>query len=123
MDYFTKWPEAYDIPNQETSKVAEALVANFFYRFGIPRELNSDQGRDFESRLLQKVLPSPGSEQEAHHAPAPAVGLHGGELYQNSRKALKKGCRIPPEGLGREITPLSPSLQGIHSRHCGFDPS
>jgi hypothetical protein len=56
MDYFTKWPEVYAIPNQEAATVAETLVANFFCRFGIPRELHSDQGRNFESRLLQEVL-------------------------------------------------------------------
>jgi hypothetical protein len=42
MDYCTKWPEAYALPNQEASTVAEALVTNFFCRFGIPRELHSD---------------------------------------------------------------------------------
>jgi hypothetical protein len=41
MDYFTKWPEAYAIPNQEAATVAEALVTNFFCRFGVPRELHS----------------------------------------------------------------------------------
>jgi hypothetical protein len=30
MDYFTKLSEAYAIPNQEMSKVVEALVANLF---------------------------------------------------------------------------------------------
>jgi hypothetical protein len=45
MEYFTKWPEAYALPNQEASSVAEALVTNFFCRFRIPRELHSDQGR------------------------------------------------------------------------------
>jgi hypothetical protein len=36
--------------------VAEALVTNFFCRFCIPQELHSDQGRNFDSRLLQEVL-------------------------------------------------------------------
>jgi transposase InsO family protein len=40
---------SYAIPNQEASTVAEALVANFL-------ELHSDQGRNFESHLLQEVL-------------------------------------------------------------------
>ncbi|PNF24989.1 hypothetical protein B7P43_G08361 [Cryptotermes secundus] len=53
MDYFTKWPEVYSIPNQEPSTIAEVLVANFFCRFGIPRELHSDQGRNFEFHLLR----------------------------------------------------------------------
>jgi hypothetical protein len=26
MDYLTKWPEAYDIPSQKASTVAEAIV-------------------------------------------------------------------------------------------------
>jgi transposase InsO family protein len=56
MDYFTKLPEAYAIPNQEASTVAEALVTNFLFRFGVPRELHSDQGCNFESRLMQKGL-------------------------------------------------------------------
>jgi hypothetical protein len=32
MDYFTKWPEAYAIPNQAASTMAGALVTNFFWR-------------------------------------------------------------------------------------------
>jgi transposase InsO family protein len=55
MDYFTKLPEAYTIPNQEAATVVEALVTNFC-RFNVPRELHSDQGRNFESRLMQEVL-------------------------------------------------------------------
>jgi len=56
MDYFTKWSEVYAIPNQEASTVADALVTHFFCRFSVPIELHSDQGRNFESRLMQEVL-------------------------------------------------------------------
>jgi hypothetical protein len=56
MQYFTKWPEAYGSPAQEASTVADILVTNFFYRFGILRELHGDQGSNLESRLLQDVL-------------------------------------------------------------------
>ncbi|KAI3375463.1 hypothetical protein L3Q82_003793 [Scortum barcoo] len=34
MDYFTKWPEAYAIPDQEAETVANALVEGMFTRFG-----------------------------------------------------------------------------------------
>jgi transposase InsO family protein len=56
MDYFTKWLEVYAIPNQEASTIAVTLVTNFFCRFGIPRELHSDQSHNFESHLLKEVL-------------------------------------------------------------------
>jgi hypothetical protein len=51
MDYFTKWPEVYAIPNEETSTVVDALVT-FFCFFGVLRELHSDQGQNFGSRLM-----------------------------------------------------------------------
>jgi hypothetical protein len=56
MDYFTKWLEAYAILNQEASTITQALVTNLLCRFGIPRKLHSDQGRNYESRLLQDIL-------------------------------------------------------------------
>jgi hypothetical protein len=50
-EYFTKWPEVYVIPNQVASRVIESLVTDFCH-FGVPRELHSDQGRNFESCLI-----------------------------------------------------------------------
>lgn len=35
MDYFTKWPEAYTIPNQEAEMVSDALVEGKFSRFSM----------------------------------------------------------------------------------------
>ena len=55
MDYFTKWPEAFAIPNQEATTVAKVLVEEFFCRFGVPLEIHSDQGRNFESTVFQEV--------------------------------------------------------------------
>ena len=50
-DYFTRWVEAYGIPNQEATTVAKALVDNMFCRFSIPRQLHSDQGAQFDKRV------------------------------------------------------------------------
>jgi hypothetical protein len=55
MDYFTKWPEAYALPNQEAETVAKVLVDQFVSRFGTPVELHSDQGRNFESRVFSEM--------------------------------------------------------------------
>jgi hypothetical protein len=49
MDYITKLPEVYAIPNQEASTEANALVTNFFCRFGLLKKLHKDQGRNLES--------------------------------------------------------------------------
>lgn len=47
-DYFTKWLEAYAIPNQEAVTVARKLVNQMFCRFSPPEQLHSDQGKQFE---------------------------------------------------------------------------
>lgn len=54
-DYFTKWTESYAIPNQEATTVAEKLVSEFVCRFGVPREIHSDQGSNFESKVMAEV--------------------------------------------------------------------
>jgi len=55
MDYFTKWPEAYAVPDQTTATTAERLVDEMFARFGVSGELHSDQGRNFESQVFGEV--------------------------------------------------------------------
>ncbi|KAL0188675.1 hypothetical protein M9458_015774, partial [Cirrhinus mrigala] len=52
MDYFTKWPEAFALPDQEAETVANALVGGMFSRFGVPQSIHSDQGRNFESKVF-----------------------------------------------------------------------
>ena len=54
-DYFTRWAEAYPIPNQEATTVAKKLTNEMFLRFSPPEQLHCDQGRQFESRLLAEV--------------------------------------------------------------------
>ena len=52
-DMYTKWPEAYALPNQEADTVAQAVMDNFVCRFGCPIGVLSDQGRNFESWLFR----------------------------------------------------------------------
>ena len=54
-DYFTKWSEAYALPDQEAVTCINALYNNLFARFGLPRQLHSDQGPNFESRLVAEL--------------------------------------------------------------------
>jgi transposase InsO family protein len=51
-DYFTKWVEAFDIPNMEVLTIARLLDREVLTRFGIPASVHSDQGKEFESKLF-----------------------------------------------------------------------
>ena len=54
-DYFTKWVEAFPIPDQTAGMVARTLVEQVITRFGTPLEIHTDQGREFEGGLFQGV--------------------------------------------------------------------
>jgi hypothetical protein len=54
-DYFTKWVEAFPMPNQEAKTVADLFVKEFVCRYGVPRKLFSDQGSNFQSNLFREV--------------------------------------------------------------------
>lgn len=54
-DYFTKWVEAFPLPNMEANTIANTFVSHFVSRFGAPDVLHTDQGRNFESALFKEV--------------------------------------------------------------------
>ena len=54
-DYFTKWIEAYPLPNQEAKTVADVFTTEFIARYGAPLEIHTDQGRNFEAALMKDV--------------------------------------------------------------------
>ena len=55
VDYFTRWTEAYPIPDQKALTVADKFVSEFITRFGVPERLVSDQGTDFMSDLFKHM--------------------------------------------------------------------
>ena len=54
-DCFTKWTEAFPIPDQESITVTKVIVNEFICRFGAPLQLHSDQGGTFEAQLFQHM--------------------------------------------------------------------
>ncbi|KRX76089.1 Transposon Tf2-9 polyprotein [Trichinella sp. T6] len=54
-DYFTKWPEAFPMPDAEATTIARHLVNGIFCRFRAPETIHSDQGRNFESALIKEL--------------------------------------------------------------------
>ena len=55
-DYFTRWTEAFAMQNIEAVTVADLLVTEFICRYGIPRQIHSDQGRQLESEVFRKFV-------------------------------------------------------------------
>ena len=54
MNHSTKWCEVFPTKDQKAHTVAHILVSRIFSRFGPPHVIHSDQGRNFESNLMQE---------------------------------------------------------------------
>lgn len=68
IDYYTKWPEAYTIPDQAAETVAY-LVKGMFSRFGVPDTLHNHQGRNFESCVFSSMCSRLGIHTEDPYLP------------------------------------------------------
>lgn len=62
-DYFTKWPEAVALPTQTAEVVADALLSTVVQRFGVPQQIHSDQGRNFESEVFGCLMDMLGAKK------------------------------------------------------------
>uniref|UniRef100_A0A3P8TEZ0 Gypsy retrotransposon integrase-like protein 1 n=1 Tax=Amphiprion percula TaxID=161767 RepID=A0A3P8TEZ0_AMPPE len=63
QDYFSKWVEAYPVPDIQAATVAEKIASEWVCRYGAPYSLHSDQGTNFESTVFQGMCELLGIEK------------------------------------------------------------
>ncbi|KAK7938973.1 hypothetical protein WMY93_002299 [Mugilogobius chulae] len=62
-DHFTKFAVALPTANQKARTVARCLWENFIVCYGFPERLHTDQGPDFESKLIKELCDLSGIEK------------------------------------------------------------
>src|SRR6185436_3078350 len=55
IDVFSKWAEALPIKNKEATTVARVLLDVFLCRFGLPIQILSDLGKEFENKVMHEM--------------------------------------------------------------------
>ena len=61
MDYVTKWVEAKALFRATEKSVVEFIYEEIFTWFGVPREIVTDQGTQFASKLMKELTTKYGS--------------------------------------------------------------
>lgn len=54
-DHFTRYAQAVPTTNQLAKTTAAALYNNFIVHYGIPERIHSDQGANFEGKIIQEL--------------------------------------------------------------------
>ena len=53
INAFSKFSVAVVMPNQQAKTVAKALVDRWFYAYGIPTRIHSNQGKRFDNKIIE----------------------------------------------------------------------
>lgn len=93
-DVFSKFIVAVPIRDQRASTVVQVLVSEWFYKYGVPSRLHSDQSRSFESTLIHQLCALYGVSKSCTTPYHPAGNAHPrGSIERFTRFLLRT---LPP---------------------------
>ncbi|XP_004240691.1 uncharacterized protein [Solanum lycopersicum] len=55
INFFSKWAEVVALKEVKKENVANFIRVNIIYRFGIPRYIITNNGKSFDSKLMDKI--------------------------------------------------------------------
>ena len=120
MDYFSKWPEVYAIPNQEARTIVDVFSKNWICRYGVPSEVHSDQGRNFESAIFKEMCDSYGIKKTRttplHPQSDGMVERFNRTLEEHLRKVVDSGQRDWDEHISKFLLAYRSAIHDSTSR-------
>ena len=121
MDMSSRFPEAIPLRNITAKTVVEALV-QFFTRYGLPKEVQSDQGSNFMSGLFQEVMYRLGVKQLKSSAYHPQSQGALERYHQTLKTMIRAFCEEYPEDWDKGIPFLLFASRDSPNESTGFSP-
>ena len=122
IDYATRYPEAVALPSIETERVAEALIAMFTFRVGIPSEMLIEH----ESRVTIEVMNEVSrllSIQQLTTIPYPPYSKGPVEKFHAMcKRVLLTMCAERPNDWDKYLPTLLFAVREIPQESLGFSP-
>ena len=109
VDRFSRWPEAVPLRGITAAEVARALISGWISRFGVPAEITTDRGSQFESALWTELSALLGCSRRRTTAYHP----QGNGMVERLHRQLKAALRAAAPTRWTEALPLV--LLGIRS--------
>ena len=122
-DYFTKWVEAYPMPDMEAKSVAEVLVREFISRVGVPMIIHSDQGRNFESKLFQQMCHLLGIKKTRTTAFRPSSNGLVERFNRTLNEMMCTTARESPLTWDKRVHLLTMAYRSTPHESTGFSPN
>ncbi|XP_033218483.1 uncharacterized protein LOC117173944 [Belonocnema kinseyi] len=109
VDRYSRWPEAFPIPNIEAATVAREFLSGWIARFGTPLRITTDQSRQFESQLFRELNNLLGTQ----HLWTTAYHPSSNDMVERSNRKLKESIKCHETEDWAEVLPII--LLGIRS--------
>ena len=100
---FTKWAEAFAIPNQRATTCARVLLKNWVCPYGVPDSIHSDQGRNFESQVFEEMCHLLEINKTLSTAYHPEGNGQIENLHKTLKNMLKARVEDDPQGWDEQL--------------------
>jgi len=121
MDMATRYPEAVPLKNTSAKIVVRELL-QFFTRFGLPKEVQSDQGSNFMSKVFRQSLRELGIEQITSTAYHPQSQGAIERYHQTLKSMITKFCTESHKDWDKGLPFLLFATRETPNESLGFSP-
>ncbi|XP_062830648.1 uncharacterized protein LOC134297351 [Anolis carolinensis] len=121
IDYATRYPEAVALTNIETSTIANALLS-IWGRTGYPKELVSDLGTQFTSKLMKRLLELCGIRHLTSTAYHPQTNGLVENLNKTLIKMIKSYSQQRPHDWDIKLQQLLFAYRSVPQDSTGYSP-
>lgn len=121
-DHFTRYAQAIPTRNQTAHTTARVLFENFFCHYSFPARLHSDQGRNFESRVIKELCNIAGVEK-SRTTPYHAMGNGRTERFNSTLLGMLGTLDSSGKANWKEyVKPLVHAYNATRHESTGFSP-
>ena len=103
-DVYSKFTQAVPCKNLKATTVAKVLQEHWFFKFGIPNRIHSDQGRNFESLIIAELCKLYGIKK-SHTTPYHPQGNAQAERFNRTLFGLIKSLCVQDRHKWPELLP------------------
>nr|XP_037280011.1 uncharacterized protein LOC119172980 [Rhipicephalus microplus] len=118
IDRYTRWPEVWPLEKITAEDVASAFFSGWVSRFGTPRRVTTDQGRQFKSQLFRLLGLSTGFDRSRTTSYHPCANGIIERFHQQFKAAIMRRPHstwleaLPAVALGQRAT-FKPDIQAM----------
>ncbi|XDV15093.1 hypothetical protein PO909_015233 [Leuciscus waleckii] len=122
MDRFTRWVEAFPTRTCTAEAAARVMVEEVFPRWGLPYEIDSDNGTHFTGKLMKEAMKLMGIKQKFHIPYHPESSGMVERMNRSLKTALTKAILQTGQGWHKLLPAILWNLRATPNRVTGLTP-